>query len=173
MNKYEIARNAKIAQYSASVNDDGAAGRVFELECAAPNSRKTAVAKQGAVDVYINYGGGHVAAECKTNGGRIESLYHAKAPRFVIYRMDWTQKHTAGKTTAAWEEKRYIEPRVIPTDLFLATLERIGAIKSTNGKNPERAIQVSSKRFYEWLLDYPITYTPGMNYTADDFEGLE
>ena len=174
MNKYQIARNAEIDRHSANIDhDNGALGRIFELQCASEYSRKTRVSKQGQADVYIKYGKGNVKAECKTNGGRIEALYDAKAPKFVIYRLDFVQHHKAGKHTEAYDEERHIDPVVIPTALFLAKLEEFNAIKSTNGKNPELAIQPSSKKWFEWLLDYPITYNPEWRYTEDDFEGLD
>lgn len=173
-NKYQRIRAAEIARHTNNIgHDNGAAGRVFELECASTYSRKTAVAKQGAADVYIKYERGHVAAECKTNGGRIESLRKPNAPRFVIYRLRFVQKHKASKTAPAWEELREIDPVLIPTAVFLAALDRFGATKSTNGKFPEEAIQPSSKKFFEWLLDWPIPFDPALTYTADDFEGLE
>jgi len=173
MNKYEQLRQAEIKRHSANLTDDGRNGRIFELTCAGVYSRKTRVSKQGQADVFVRFENGNYAAECKTNGGRIESLMSAKAPRFVIYKLDFTQKHKATKTAPAWDEKRSIEPRLIPTELFLKVLHRFNAVKSTNGRNPELAIQPSSKRLYEWLMDYPITYVKGYRYTADDFEGLD
>lgn len=174
MNKYERIRNAEIARHLNNADhDDGAIGRAFELACASTYSRKTAVSLQGDADVFIHYERGNYAAECKTNGGRIGSLRKAGAPKFVIYKLDFVQKHKATKTAPAWDEERHIDPVLIPTTVFLAALDRFGATKSTNGKHPEEAIQVSSKKFFEWLLDWPIPYEPGLRYTADDFEGLE
>ena len=173
-NKYQAVRACEIARHAANIgHDDGAEGRIFELSCASTYSRKTRVAKQGQADVFIHFERGNVAAECKTNGGRIESLRKSNAPRFVIYRLRFVQKHKASKTAPAWEELREIDPVLIPTEIFLAALDRFGATKSTNGKNPEEAIQPSSKKFFEWLLDWPIPYEPGLHYTAEDFEGLE
>lgn len=173
-NKFETIRNAEIMRHATNIgHDDGAHGRIFELECASQYSRKTRVSKQGQADVFIKYGKGHVAAECKTNGGRISALRKPHAPKFVIYKLDFVQKHKASKSGPAWDEERHIDPVLIPTAVFLAALDRFGATKSTNGSNPEEAIQVSSKKFFEWLLDWPIPYEPGLTYTADDFEGLE
>lgn len=154
-------------------HDQGAMGRVFELSCASAGSHKTRVSKQGQADIYIHLGRGYVPAECKTNGGRIAALRTPKAPRFVVYKLDFIQHHKACKTRAAWDEERHIDPVLIPTTVFLAALDRFGATKSTNGKNPEEAIQVSSKAFFEWLLDWPIPYEPGLHYEEEDFEGLE
>lgn len=173
-NKFETIRNAEIMRHAANIgHDDGAHGRIFELACASAYSRKTHVSKQGQADVYIHYERGNYAAECKTNGGRIAALRKPNAPKFVIYRLDFVQKHKASKSGPAWNEERHIDPVLIPTAVFLAALDRFGATKSTNGTNPEEAIQVSSKKWFEWLLDWPIPYEPGLHYTADDFEGLE
>ena len=173
MTNYARIREAEIQRHLNNLEDEGRFGRAFELACASASSRKMHVSKQGQADVYINLGRGHVKAEVKTNGGRIESLRQPGAPRFVIYRLRFTQKHKAGKHTEAWEEVREIDPVLIPTEVFLNALDRFGATKSTNGKNPEEAIQPSSKKFFEWLLDWPIPYTPGTVYSLDDFEGLE
>lgn len=174
MTKFETIRNSEIARHSANADhDNGAMGRVFELKCASEYSRKTRVSVQGKADVFIKYERGNYAAECKTNGGRIANLRKRNAPKFVIYQLDFVQKHKASKSRGAWEEIRHVDAVLVPTEIFLAALDRFGATKSTNGKNPEEAIQPSSKKFYEWLLDWPIPYTPGLHYTADDFEGLE
>ena len=173
-NKYQSIRNSEIQRHMANIgHDDGALGRVFELECASAGSHKTRVSVQGKADVFIHYGKGYVAAECKTNGGRISALRKPNAPKFVIYKLDFIQRHKASKSAPAYGEERHIDPVLIPTAVFLAALDRFGATKSTNGNNPEEAIQVSSKKFFEWLLDWPIPYEPGLTYTADDFEGLE
>ena len=174
MTIYEKKRIAEIERHAENIgHDDGANGRIFELSCASAGSHKVRVSKQGQADVFIHYGKGHVSAECKTNGGRISALRKPGAPRFVIYKLDFVQKHKASKSGPAWDEERHIDPVLIPTAVFLAALDRFGATKSTNGNNPEEAIQVSSKKFFEWLLDWPIPYEPGLHYTAEDFEGLE
>lgn len=173
MNRYEKARQAEIKRHLANRgHDDGAIGRAFELTCHTEHSHKMRVSSQGKADTFIKYGRGVVAAECKINGGRIESLRKGKV-KFVIYAMNFTQKHGATKKRDAWEEQRIIDPVLIPTNIFLAALDRFGATKNTNGRNPEEAIQVSSKKLYEWLLEWPIPYEPDSRYTEDDFEGLE
>lgn len=173
MTKYEKLRKENMARYRENIgHDSGAYGRIFELECASANSRKTHVGLNGEADLYVKFERGTVKAECKTNGGRIEALYSAKAPKFVIYRLDLTIKHKAGKHTSEHEEVRSIAPVIIPTALFLSKLEEFGAVKSTNGTNPERAIQVSSKKWFGWLSAYPVEYHSDWTYTAEDFEGL-
>lgn len=169
----KIRQSEIIRHLGNAGHDDGAHGRAFELECASAYSRKTHVGLNGEADVYVKVGKGTVKAECKTNGGRIESLLNgSNKAKYVIYRLDLTIEHKAGKTKPAWTEHRHINPVIIPTELFLEALEHFGAIKNTNGNNPERAIQVSSKKWYEWLLDYPMTYKPELRYSEDDFEGL-
>lgn len=171
--KARESRENEIERHASNTIDDGRYGRVFELECARASSRKCRVSKQGEADVYIKYGKGYVKAECKTNGGRIESLLNGNnTAKFVIYRLDFTQKHKACKSKPAWEEVRHIEPVIIPTELFIKALRKFGAIKSTNGVNPELAIQPSSKKWYEWLKDYPVEYHNDWDYEASDFEGL-
>ena len=173
MTKTERIRFAEIERHTANrAHDNGAMGRAFELSCARANSRKTRVSKQGEADVYIKFGKGYVKAECKTNGGRIEALYAKNAPRFVIYQLDFVQKHKASKSKPEWEESRHIDPVIIPTHIFLKVLETLGATKSTNGKNPEKAIQVSSKKWYEWLEQWPVEFHTDWDYTEEDFEGL-
>lgn len=169
----EKARQAEIKRHLANRgHDDGAIGRAFELTCHTKYSRKTRVSLQDRADTYIMFNGVPATAECKTNGGRIGFLRDSKI-KFVIYAMDFTQKHAATKKHAAYDERRVVDPVIVPTNIFLAALDRFGATKSTNGRNPEEAIQVSSKKFYEWLLDWPIPYKPDNHYTTDDFEGLE
>lgn len=158
--------------YENRFHDDGAMGRIFELTCHTKYSTKTKVSCQDKADTFIMCDKIPVPAECKINGGRITGLRNGKS-KFVIYTMDFTQKHKATKKSPAWEERRIVKPVLIPTNIFLAALDRFGATKSTNGRNPEEAIQVSSKKFYEWLLDWPIPYEPDTRYTKEDFEGLE
>ena len=176
MTKYQKAREEKIAYYYSRLSiNPGAWGCIEELKSVSANSKKVSVSKQGENDIYIHINSkrANIPAERKTNGGRIESLRKSNAPRYVVYSMRFVQKHKAGKNTEAWDELREIEPVVIPTEVFLNALDRFGATKSTNGKNPEEAIQVSSKKFFEWLLDWPIPFNPDLVYTEEDFEGLE
>ena len=174
MTKAQKARIEEMARHASHFWDDGRNGRIFELWCASEYSRKTRVSKQGQPDIYVKVGKGTVKAEAKTNGGRIEALRSPNAPRFVLYKLDFVQKHKPSKKyPEGYEEERHVSPVIIPTEVFLAALDRFGATKSTNGTHPEEAIQVSSKKFYNWLLDWPIPFAPDLRYTEDDFEGLE
>lgn len=176
--KTSTARAAEMLRHLSNAgHDSGAYGRIAELASHTDKSRKVKVATQGKADTSIklevNGKVRYVPAEVKTNGGRIASLMAKGAPKYVVYSLDFVQKHKASKSRDAWEEERHIDPVVIPTATFLEMLAKCNAIKSTNGANPEPAIQVSSKRLYEILLDWPIPYEPDTVYTPDDFDGLE
>lgn len=163
----EEKRRAELCyQYLANEKDPGRFGRIEELLSARSKSRKNAVGRYGENDNYIKVDGKYIACECKTNGGRIANLYTPKAPRFIIYTLDLTITHKDGTT-----ERRQAK-KVIETGLFLLFLSRYKLIKSTNGKNPEPAIQCSSKKLYTALLNYPIDYIKDYDYTETDFHCL-
>ena len=152
--------------YLFNSEDDGRFGRIEELLNARSKSRKSRVSAQGKTDNYIKIDGRYYDAESKINGGRIESLLSVRGrPAFVIYTLDIVVKHKNG------EERRFAK-KVIPTALFVNFLIDNGLTKSTNGRNPETAIQCSSKKLYVALLNYPIDFIPDYEYTADDFDGL-
>jgi hypothetical protein len=167
------ARKEKALQHLEAairpVNTDcGGYGKVAEILSKSNGSNARNYAKQGKADCFVwiedENGKRHrYTAECKTNGGRIEALMTPKAPKFVVYSMDLCNSTTKGK-------RRVVEPRVIRTELFLAKLAEFKAIKETKGKHNELAIQPSKKAFYEWLLDYPVTYDPNETYYESDFD---
>lgn len=164
--KSAIARAEKMLAYSQNEKDDGAFGRIVELASHTEKSRKTRVSKQGEKDTSIKFSVNgktrYISAEVKTNGGRIEGLYSPNAPKFVIYSMNVCNSLATYNTSK----------KVFPTVIFLEMLETLNAIKSTNGTNPERAIQAVSKKLYTAVSDWSIEYNPNATYTADDFEGL-
>ena len=166
-------------------NNDGYKGIVFEMSCSREKSHKTCVSKQGEVDVsvkvIINEKARYLPAECKTNGGRIDSLLNGtNKSRFVIYKLDFTQKHKASKKAEAWEEVRSTPALLIPTNLFTTMLIDCNAIKEVrhNGEVDGIAIQPSSKRMYERLIAYAenfpdMKFSPETTYEDWMFEGLE
>lgn len=166
--KANKSRAALACKYALNYNDS-TLGRVTELASATDRTRKTRVAKQGATDTRIkmNVNGKvhYIACEVKTNGGRIESLYAKNAPKYVIYSMN--VQNSIVKTP------RVLAPIVIETKLFLKVLAECNAIKCTNGVNPERAIQATSKKLFARLSDYPIPYDANTIYTPNDFDGIE
>ena len=180
MNKALNERNANMTRHLMNNADDGRFGRAFELTCARLNSHKTCVSKQGQVDVSVKFINGngkvkYVPCEAKTNGGRIDELLNGSKAKYVIYRLDFVQKHKASKTREAWDEVRTVEPVIIPKALFLAKLKEFNAIKviNRNGEFDGYGIQVSSKKWYEWLADYPVKFDNENAYEEWEFEGLE
>lgn len=180
MNKVLKERHANMARYLMNNADDGRFGRAFELNCARLNSHKTSVSKQGQVDVSVKFidGNGkvkYVPCEAKINGGRVDELLNGSKAKYVIYRLDFIQKHKASKTREAWDEVRTVEPVIIPKALFLAKLKEFNAIKviNRNGEFDGYGIQVSSKKWYEWLADYPVKFDNENAYEEWEFEGLE
>lgn len=186
MSKFEQIRNEKIIATLENVEDCGRFGRAFELECARVLSRKTCVSKQGKTDISIKMEIDgkirYIPAECKTNGGRIDDLLNGKnKSAFVVYRLQFVQKHKASKSAPAWEEIRSVPAVVVPTDLFLQMLKECNAIKAIahNGTQDGLAIQPSSKKMFERLTAYIDNYGECVlfdrerTYADFDFEGLE
>ena len=166
-------------------NNDGYNGIVFEMSCARKKSRKTCVSKQGQVDVsvkvIVNGKARYMPAECKTNGGRVNDLLDgSNKSRFVIYKLDFTQKHKATKKADAWDEVRSVPALLIPTELFTAMLIDCNAIKEIRhgGEVDGIGIQPSSKRMFERLTAYAenfpdMVFSPETDYEDWMFEGLE
>lgn len=170
-----------IAFHESNTKDCGGRGRAFELMCAFDGSHKTKVAEQNEVDVKVkiirdNGRIWYAPTECKTNGGRVDELLVEKPKaKFVIYRLEYTQKL---KNSV---DVRTVPPVIIPTNLFVTALKKINAIKVINKKGvfDGYGIQVSSKKLYEKLLDYIDNYGDAIlfdnqkTYEEWDFEGLE
>ena len=183
--KYSAIRNAAIANELSNTTNCGAHGRVFEISCARPASRKTCIAKQGETDVFVrvvvNGKAKYMPAECKTNGGRVNDLLDgSNKSRFVIYKLDFVQKHKATKKAEAWEEIRSTPALLIPTNLFTTMLIECNAIKEVrhDGEIDGIAIQPSSKRMFERLTAYAenfpdMKFSPEADYEDWMFEGLE
>lgn len=183
----EAKRAKNINRYMSNPMDDGRKGRCFEIECANPLSNKADVSAQHRTDVYIKMVKNgrivYVPAECKTNGGRIDDLMTAdNKSQFVIYRLEFTQKHKASKKKPeAWEEKRVVPAVIIPTALFLNMLRECNAWKAVahHGIQDGIAIQCSSKKMFERLSLYiknyggSVRFDREMVYDMKEFDGLE
>lgn len=144
----------------------GAYGCIEELLSTPSRSQKRDVGKQGENDNYVRVlRNGKVTTyigENKTNGGRIEDLITGKnKSKYVLYAMDVCNAGTSHK-------RRKIDRVVFSTARFLELLEECNAIKSTNGSHPERAIQVTSKAFYNALLTEGIPHNPEKVYNYED-----
>lgn len=183
MPNYQEIRDAEKARILANEKDYyGRKGRANELDHANTKSRKVKVSKQGETDVFVKIRNAkgkvrYVDAENKTSGGRIDSLYKSGAPKYVIYQMIDAKipQSKSAKAKGIPQEIRNTPAVVIPTDLFLATLERFGAIKemSHGGIVDGLGVQVSNKQWYLWLLDYPVLWVKDHTYEIWEFEGLE
>lgn len=167
------ARAQEMRRHLASTSD-GRFGCIDELLSTTDKSSKVRVSKQGKADTAIKWRNeqGKVTnrpAERKTNGGRIGEMIDRLAKgkdTLVIYSLDICNSNTKGK-------RRIVEPVIIPFSVFYNCLIECNALKQTNGEHNEFAIQVTSKKLYDRLLDYPIPYEPNTIYCADDFEDIE
>lgn len=182
MKKAYYERQANAEKYLMNGYDDGRKGRAFELKVTLDGSAKVRVSAQGKVDVHIRYmnENGKVVyapAEAKTNGGRIEELLNGSKARFVVYQMENIAVPQSKKAKAENKpiEYRNIPAVVIPKELFLAKLKEFNAIKviNRNGEPDGYGIQVTSKKWYEWLKEYPVIWEQGYTYEGWMFEGLE
>jgi hypothetical protein len=177
--KAETARYTNATTILSNEKDSGRYGKAFELLDVSSKARKSEVAAQGKNDGYFNYNGSRHAVEYKSNGGRIESLYRLRKPEnaFIIYTMDFETRQTYRKDGTPRPTKHYeVEPIILKVSDFLAILEHCNAVKVLEHKGKgdrERAVQGDSAKLAKVLADYPITWDPEYNYTAEDFEDLE
>ena len=165
-------------KYLYNFKDDGRFGRIDELMAVKGSSSKTRVAKQGKNDIPVRWNNGtrevNRPAEYKTNGGRIEELIdrlEEGKDKLFAYKLDYTVKHTV-KSGKVKSETRQAEV-ICYFSQFYSMLLEVNAIKHTGGNHSELAIQPSSKKMYERLLEWPIPFDPYNTYCEDDFEGLE
>lgn len=186
MAKSEQIRNEEIKRILANTRDPGRFGKAKELIRARRLSKKVAVAKQGETDnhVAIRYDEKicYVGAESKTNGGRVENILNGtQKEKYVIYSLDFIQKHKATKNAPEWEEKREIPDIIIPMILFRSLLLELKCYKNIahGGKVDGIGIQPSSKKLYERLTAYidnygeSVLFDPDKIYEAWELEDLE
>lgn len=188
LNAAKAARNDarradSIAYYLSNSADDGRHGKAFEVACSRPLSMKTRLAKQGETDVSVKFDVDgkvrYIAVEAKTNEGRVDSLLNGKNhSKYVVYRLNFTQKHKGGKS-GPWEEEKVVGPLIIPTHVFVAALRQFNAVHAIRNKKSGDgiAIQKTNKLFYEWLVYYNIQYglkfDRNETYYLSDFDGVE
>ncbi len=177
--KAEANRYANATAILANPNDSGRYGKAFELLNVSAKARKAHVSAQGKVDGYFYLDGKRHAVEYKTNGGRIEALYRLRKPEeaFIVYSMDFETRQTFRKDGSPRPTKHYeVEPIILKVSDFLKVLEYCNAVKVLEHKgkgDKERAVQGDSAKLAKVLAEYPITYDPDYNYTAEDFEDIE
>jgi hypothetical protein len=180
--KYEEIRKEEENRILSNVRDYcGRNGRASELRHANTKSRKVKVASQNAIDDYIkvNMNGKirYIGAENKINGGRLDQIFTDSRIKYVIYEMIDLPIPQSKKAKAENRptEYRNVPAVVIPKNLFLAKLKEFNAIKviNRNGQFDGYGIQATSKKWYEWLLDYPVLWEKDYTYEIWEFEGLE
>lgn len=195
--KYEAMRveNA-LAMIEHNYRGDGLQGCLAELFTCGNKSSKAWVAGVNENDGNIRWRTedgrtDRKPIERKTNGGRLGGFYEKEVVdgcyvrhttiraksrakvQFIVYSMDFQATVVKSKKNPnGGKVRRQVEAKVIPVGVFLDFLEANKLIKSTNGKNPEPAIQVNSQLLYQAVNAWPIPYDPNLTYCADDFEGL-
>lgn len=154
-------------------NDSGLAGKVAEILSHDSDSTITRVQKQGATDVYIIMDGTRTKCEYKTNGGRIESLYRLRKPEssYIVYELDFTPADRTRKDGSIVKgQRRYVKKLMRVSD-FLSIIEDTKAVKITSHKgqnDAERAVQCSSKKLYEALVNGNfVDYDRNKTYLSD------
>lgn len=154
-------------------NDSGLAGKVAEILSHDSDSTITRVQKQGATDVYIIMDGTRTKCEYKTNGGRIESLYRLRKPEssYIVYELDFTPADRTRKDGSIVKgQRRYVKKLMRVSD-FLSIIEDTKAVKITSHKgqnDAERAVQCSSKKLYEALINGNfVDYDRNKTYLSD------
>lgn len=188
LNKAKAVRNDarradSIAYYLSNLADDGRHGKAFEVACSRPLSAKTRLAKQGETDVSVKFDIDgkirYVPAEAKINEGRVESLLTGKnRSKYVIYRLNFTQRHKGGKS-GPWKEEKTVGPLIIPVAVFIAALRRFNALHLVRNKKSGDgiAVQKTNKLWFEWLQYYSIQYGLKFDrtetYYPSDFDGVE
>lgn len=153
--------------------DSGLAGKVAEILNHDSDSTIIRVQKQGATDVYIIVDGKRTKCEYKTNGGRIESLYRLRKPEssYIVYELDFTPADRTRKDGSIVKgQRRYVKKLMRVSD-FLSIIEDTKAVKVTSHKgqnDAERAVQCSSKKLYEALVNGNfVDYDRNKTYLSD------
>lgn len=160
----KIRLNKAIERLNRDINrngnyDSGLFGKVSELLSHDSYSTSKDVKPQKYIDVNPIVDGIRVKAEHKVNGGRIEHLYRVKDKdnTYVIYEMDFIPPTRTLKDGTIKHGIRRTAYKIMKLNTFLELLESTKAIKITEHKDylksdKERAIQVSSKKFYNALI---------------------
>ena len=159
---------------NGEANDSGLAGKVAEILSHDSDSTITKVQKQGATDLYIIVDNKRVKCEYKTNGGRIESLYRLRKPEnvYIVYELDFTPAPRKLKDgTVVLSDRRYVK-KLMTVCEFLSIIEECGAVKvakHNNKTDAERAIQCSSKKLYNALINGNyVDYKRDKTYSSDE-----
>lgn len=137
---------------------DGKFGRICDIVCKNARSRYYKVSEQNEDDCFvkclINGSISYESAEVKTNGGRIEKCLNELLngnDMLFIYRMKICNKNTQ-------YIERNVDFRIGWFSDFYKILVACNAIKNTNGRNPELAIQPTSKKLFIALDSYGVPF---------------
>ena len=179
-NTKALKKEQSIQYLLSNISDDGRFGKAKEVERRLTLSNNHKVATQGKTDLYVRFDINgkvkYINAESKINGGRVNDLLDkSNKAKYVIYSLEFDQKHKASKSHDEYIEHRIVTDKIIPTSLFCEKLIEFNAIKTVrhNGIVDGIAIQPSNKKWYEWLVDYPVDYNKEWIYEEWEFEGLE
>ena len=160
-------QNAQIAIELANAHD-GTFGRISEIIAKNARSKHAEVAKQNEDDCFVRFlEDGKItykSAEVKTNGGRIQRCLEHLAngtDDIFIYRMRVCNSGTSYLT-------RTVDFRIGFFSDFLEMLKECGALKQTNGKNNEVAIQCSNKKLFIALDSYGVPFDNENTYTIEN-----
>lgn len=154
---------------------DGIFGAITELFCCSERSNKMKIATQNKNDSnvrFANYKGvvRSVPVEVKTGGGRIQSM----TGKYIVYTYCYRQKRNPDKTHETdWYIEKEVDPIIVPLKMFVNFLYAHNAVKCTNGKQPEMAIQPSNKALYDACKAWAVKYDRTKVYKESDFYGLE
>ena len=153
--------------------DSGLAGKVAEILGHDSDSTITRVQAQGKADLYVIIDGKRTKCEYKTNGGRIESLYRLRKPEasYIVYELDFTPADRTRKDGSIVKGQRRYAKKLMKVSDFLAIIEDTKAVKIASHKgqcDAERAVQCSSKKLYEALVNGNFTdYDRNKTYLSD------
>lgn len=151
--------------------DNGAGGKIAELEETREGSEKYKVSGAGRVDNYVTIDGKARAIEIKTNSGRIGNILRALEcgkNGYIVYGYSVKNANTKGEL---WE----VPKKIFTFSAFVALLESVGAIRinqghaSKNFVDCEPSIQASTKKFYNAVKNSPaLIYDKNKKYTSEE-----
>lgn len=138
--------------------NDGSYGVCFELWAQPKNAKHSNVSNECEnLDgiIYLDNNGKRVRRklEVKTGGGRVSHLiemYNKKLNAVIVYK--YIFKNHKGEIIE-------LPAKIVSIETFIETLYSVGALKMTNGKNNQIAIQVSSKKWRNAVDTWTNYYT--------------
>ena len=162
--------------------DSGMYGKIFEITTHDSNSRIIELRKKDKGDGYVLIDGKRKKVEVKTGGGRIGDYYKMSKPKrkatYLIYNLCFQPKDRTLKDGSISVSPIRFVTVFTTVERFLTIAESVkGAIKTAEHKNyeyigktndAEPALQKSSKKLYEALLQYDIIFDRNKNYSSSE-----